>query len=448
MITTVIKKLQARLTEPTYILPLVIFRVVFGLLMCFSQLRFLSKGWIEDCYTNPQFHFTYQFFDWIEPFGNTTMYLIVVATALFALCIGFGLFYRVSTVLFFMSFTYLELIEKSWYLNHYYFASLIAFLLIWLPAHRNHSLDSRIFKRIRLAEVPQWTVLILKIQIAIVYIFGGIAKLNSDWLIEAQPLKIWLQARTDTPILGSLFQYDSIAYLFSWTGSLYDLTIPFLLFYKRSRPWAYILVVIFHVLTYALFNIGMFPWMMIGASLIFITSTEWKNLFHKLGLSNKEISSDAKPFCSNKIAIPLLVVYTLFQFAFPLRHFALTNNVLWTENGFRFAWHVMVMEKNGFTEFTIVDNNTQKKFTVYPSQYLTVIQEKQMSFQPDMIWQFAQHLNEQFNTDNTKELSIFVNSKVSLNGRSSQTFMAPETDLLKVKTADEIYVHVLPLKKK
>lgn len=440
-----IKKVYALLVKPTSILPLAIFRMAFGFLMCFSQLRFISKGWVEDCYIDPKFHFTYQYFDWIQPFNSTTMYAIIIGSALCALCIGLGLFYRVATVLFFISFTYLELIEKSWYLNHYYFASLIAFLLIVLPAHRNYSFDTSIFKKTRLAKVPEWTILILKMQLAAVYFFGGIAKLKSDWLVDAQPLKIWLKARTDIPLIGSVFEYDVTPYLFSWTGMVYDLAIPFLLFCKRSRPWAYILVVVFHVLTYIMFNIGMFPWVMIAGSLIFITSDEWQKLFNRFGLKFKQISADAKAFKTNRITIPLLLLYVVFQFTFPLRRFALTDNVCWTENGFRFAWHVMVMEKNGFAEFTIVDNDTEKKFTVYPIQYLSVIQEKQMSFQPDMIWQFAQYLNQEFNENSTKNLSVYVKSKVSLNGRGSQTFIDPKVDLLKVKSVDEVYATVVPL---
>ena len=440
-----IRELPTWLQKPTQILPLAIFRMAFGFLMCFSQLRFMFKGWIEACYVEPNFHFTYQYFEWVKPFDLTTMYILVGASALFALFIGLGLFYRISTVAFFLLFTYLELIEKSWYLNHYYFASLVAFLLIWLPAHRNYSFDAINFKAIRLKKVPRWTILVLKIQVAVVYLFGGIAKLNPDWLFEAQPLKIWLRARTDTPFIGSLFEYDLTPYLFSWGGLLYDLTIPFLLWTKRTRPWAYVFVVGFHVMTYILFNIGMFPWMMIAASLIFITDEEWGKLFRRLGIHGREITANTEVYKTNKVAFPLLLVYLAFQFLFPLRHYALTDNVSWTENGFRFAWHVMVMEKNGFAEFTVVDNNNGKKFTVYPSQYLSEIQEKQMSFQPDMIWQFARYLAVKHDPEGTGNLSIFVNSKVSLNGRSSQTYIDPELDLLKIKAMDAIYGNVVEL---
>ncbi|WP_438424227.1 HTTM domain-containing protein [Aquimarina macrocephali] len=444
MITTVIKRIYEIFSKSTSILPLAIYRIAFGFLMCFSQLRFMYKGWIEDCYTSPKFHFTYQYFDWIQPLDTTIMYIIVGASAVFALFVGLGMLYRVSAVLFFISFTYLELIEKSWYLNHYYFASLVAFLLIWLPAHRNYSIDALIHKNIRLSKVPSWTIIALKLQIAVVYIFGGIAKLKSDWLFEAQPLKIWLGARTDIPLIGELFQYDSTAYAFSWIGMVYDLSIPFLLWNKRCRPWAYILVIIFHVLTYILFNIGMFPWLMMAGSLIFITADEWKAIGKKIRISIKGLPAiTTKEYKTSKIAIPLLLIYFVFQFTFPLRHTILTDHLLWTENGLRFSWHVMIMEKNGFTEFTVVDHENQKKFTVYPSQHLTVIQEKQMSFQPDMIWQFAHYLKKEYNKRGIENMSIYVNSKVSLNGRPSQLFIDPKTDLLAIKDVDDIYRHVM-----
>lgn len=438
-----IDKWCSKLLEPTSILPLAIFRMVFGFLMCFSQIRFLCKGWVEDCFLAPRFHFTYHYFEWIRPFGTSAMYAIVIGSAVLALFIGLGLFYRVSSMLFFLSFTYLELIEKSWYLNHYYFASLVAFLLIWLPAHRNYSIDTLTFKSIRSNNVPHWTTVVLKLQIAVVYIFGGIAKLKPDWLLEAQPLKIWLRTKADLPVLGDLFTYDTTAFLFGWGGMLYDLAIPFLLWHKRSRPWAYILVVVFHVLTYMLFNIGMFPWIMIAGSLIFVTADEWESLFQKFHIPLKNPRTPSKPLHTGKFVLPLLCLYFIFQFTFPLRHFVLSNNVLWSENGIRFAWHVMVMEKNGFAEFTVIDNATQQKFTVYPSQYLTEIQEKQMAFQPDMIWQFAKYLGKKINNDGTKDLSVYVNSKVSLNGRGSRTYIDPKIDLLKITAMNDVYDYVL-----
>ncbi|MEP1490129.1 MAG: HTTM domain-containing protein [Algibacter sp.] len=432
----------AFLYKETSILPLAIFRMAFGFLMAFSMVRFMYNGWIEDCYIKPDFHFTYQFFDWIKPFDSLSMYAIVSFCALSALFIGLGFLYRISTLLFFITFTYLELIEKAWYLNHYYFVSLVAFLLLLVPAQSRFSLDAKFNPKIKRSEVPSWTIIIFKLQLCTVYFFGGIAKLKSDWLLEAQPLKIWLNARTDMPLIGGLFEYDITPFLFSWSGMLYDLTIPFLLWTKKTRPMAYVLVVVFHILTYALFNIGMFPWLMIFGSLVFITNQEWqkiRTLFYKKPVIEKQISS----YKTKSITLPFLIAFFVFQFLFPLRHFVLTDHVLWTENGMRFAWHVMIMEKNGFAEFTVIDKETNKRWKEYPSQRLSSIQEKQMSFQPDMIWQYAQFLKGKYEAKGFKTISIYVNSKVSLNGRPSKTFIDFKKNLVKIKSIDEIYDYVL-----
>jgi hypothetical protein len=441
---TVIKKWIVSLTKETSILPLAIFRIAFGFLMAFSMFRFIYKGWIEDCYITPNFHFTYQYFNWIKPFDTTTMYGIVILCALAAIGIGLGFLYRISTIVFFITFTYLELIEKSWYLNHYYFVSLVALLLIFVPANRNYSLDSKLKPTIILNNVPNWSIIILKLQLCVVYFFGGVAKLKPDWLLNAQPLKIWLSARTDLPIIGWLFEYEFTAYFFSWSGMLYDLTIPFLLWNKKTRPIAYLLVIVFHILTYALFNIGMFPWLMIFGSLIFITQQEWTKIAHFFSV---EISTkkQVNHFKTKPFVIPFLTIFFILQFTIPFRHFFVTDNVLWTENGFRFAWHVMVMEKNGFTEFTVIDKKTNKRWKEHPSSRLTAIQEKQMSFQPDMIWQYAKFLEKTYNNNGFTNVEIYVNSKVSLNGRSSKTYIEPSKNLLEIKSVNNIYKYILKL---
>lgn len=407
--------------------------------------RFMAMGWIEDSYITPTFHFTYQYFDWVRPFDTSTMYAIVAICGISALCIGLGLFYRFTSILFFVSFTYLELIEKSWYLNHYYFVSIVAFLLLFLPAHRNYSLDVKWFKNMRLSIVPNWTIAVLRFQICLVYFFGGIAKLKYDWLIEAQPLTIWLKAKADLPFVGWLFEYNITPYIFSWSGLLFDLAIPFLLWRKQTRPYALVLVIIFHGLTFVLFNIGMFPWLMMFGSLIFVSADEWKYVlkcFHlKLPIYKSTIA-----FKTNKLIISFLALFIFAQILLPLRHFALTKNVSWTENGFRFAWHVMVMEKNGYAEFMVIDPNSGKRWVEYPSKNLTTIQEKQMSFQPDMIWQYAQFLQKKYQKRGFENCEVYVDCRVSLNGRRSQQYMNPKVNLANLKDVDAIYEYVLPLK--
>jgi len=279
----------SQLNKPVSIAPLVTFRITFGLLMFFSIARFCSRGWINKVYVNPKFHFSYSGFEWIQAFGNTGMYVVFASMLMSTLLITIGLYYRAAIIIFFLSFTYVELIDVTTYLNHYYFISLVAFLLIWLPANRAYSLDAR-WKKVKAAElVPAWTIGIIRFQIGLVYVFAGLAKLNPDWLLEALPMRIWLPGTTHLPIVGNLMYETWIAYVFAWFGAAYDLFIVVFLLNKKSRPFAYCFVVIFHIATAIFFpGIGMFPYVMMTSSLIFFSGD-----FHKILLSKLSIGRNS-----------------------------------------------------------------------------------------------------------------------------------------------------------
>ena len=251
------------------IAPLIVFRVLFGFMMALSILRFAFKGWISDLYITPEFYFSYWGFEWIKPLPGMAMYVVFGLMFIAAIGVMLGAFYRVSASLFFLLFTYVELIDKTNYLNHYYFVSLVALLLCFVPAHQGFSVDAALGRVNTLHRIPSWCVNIFKLQLGLVYFYAGIAKLNHDWLINAMPLKLWLPSVSDTPLIGVLFNHDWTAYLLSWSGALYDLTIPFLLLWSVTRGGAYLLVVVFHIMTAALFQIGIFPYVMIISTLIF-----------------------------------------------------------------------------------------------------------------------------------------------------------------------------------
>ena len=259
------------LNKQTSSYSLSVFRFLFGLLMSISIVRFWLKGWIKELYLNPTFHFSYSLFEWVKPIGECT-YLLFLICFISALLVCIGLKYRLSIIVFFLSFTYIELMDKTTYLNHYYFISVVSFLLIFLPANLSFSVDS-ILKKTKFLKIPQWSVDSIKFLISIVYLYAAIAKINSDWLIEAMPLKIWISSKYHYPLVGdTLFQQEWFYYLMSWGGFLYDLFIPVLLLYSRTRLFAFVMVIIFHVLTKILFPIGMFPYIMIISAIIFFSS--------------------------------------------------------------------------------------------------------------------------------------------------------------------------------
>jgi hypothetical protein len=256
------------------ITPLVTFRMLFGVMMFMSTLRFWLKGWITTQYVDPSFHFTYPGFEWVKPLGNEGMHILYLFVGLASILIALGWFYRVAIVVFFLCFTYIELIDVTYYLNHYYFISLISFLLIFLPAHRCLSFDVYFQRVTKIDFVPLWMIGCIRLQLGIVYFFAGLAKLNSDWLIHAQPMKIWLPTKSHLPLIGDLMYKEWVAYLFSWFGAVYDLFIVFFLLCRRTRAFAYIVVLGFLISTAVFFpSIGMFPYIMMASSLFFLVVT-------------------------------------------------------------------------------------------------------------------------------------------------------------------------------
>ena len=248
--------------------PLAIFRIAFGLLMFISMIRFWALGWIDKLYIQPIFFFSYYGFEWIKPLGSLTYFLFFIC-GLSALFVAIGLRYKWAIIAFFLSFTYIELMDKTTYLNHYYFVSVLSFLLIFLPAGNYFSWDTLKNPRKLFLQIPQWNIDAIKLLLCIVYLFAGLAKLNSEWLLQGMPLKIWLPTKDDLPMIGFLFRYDWMIYLFAWGGALYDLIIPFLLLNRKTIALGFTMVVFFHLLTAILFPIGMFPYLMIFSALIF-----------------------------------------------------------------------------------------------------------------------------------------------------------------------------------
>ncbi|UZO80429.1 HTTM domain-containing protein [Aquimarina sp. ERC-38] len=414
--------------------PLAVFRILFGIMMCISIIRFWSYGWIDKLYIQPNFFFSYYGFEWVKPMGAYT-YILFVICGLSALFITIGFKYRIAIVSFFLSFTYIELMDKTTYLNHYYFISILSFLLIFLPANAYFSIDAY-YKGYAYRKIPQWCMDAIKILLTIVYFYAGLAKLNSDWLLHAMPLKIWLPSKFDTPLLGDLLQKEWVHYLFSYSGALYDLCIPALLWYRKTRGVAFFLVVIFHVLTRVLFPIGMFPYIMIVSAMVFFDAGIHHKILnfvnHLLPFNEKSVPiKDQYDFSlkNKKIIYPIIGCFFLVQLALPFRYVLYPGELFWTEQGYRFSWRVMLMEKAGYITFKVVDQKTNKRFYVNNRDFLTSFQEKQMATQPDFILEYAHYLEDFFETKNQTNVSVYADSYVTLNGRLSTPFVDPEVDL-------------------
>lgn len=431
-----------RFNRPVSIAPLITFRIVFGLLMLFSILRFWYRGWIGTVYVTPKFHFSYSGFGWVKPLGETGMYVLFGVIVLACLCILLGLLYRLAATVFFAGFTYVELLDVTTYLNHYYFISLVAFILIWLPANRHYSLDVKIWPGIRRQTVPAWTIGILRFQLGIVYVFAGLAKLNPDWLFNAQPMRMWLPAKTHLPLVGGLMYETWVAYLFAWFGAAYDLFIVFFMLNRRTRPVAYLFVIGFHVATAVFFpGIGMFPYVMITCSLVFFSGE-----FHERLLPFYNKSAGSYSFRYPSLMKAVVCVYVFIQLIVPLRFLVYPGHLFWHEEGYRFSWRVMLMEKSGAAYFTVKDADHHQSLTVNNAQFLTPLQEKMMSTQPDMILKYAHHLAREYAAQGIKGPEVYGEIYVSLNGQRSRLFIDSTVNLAARPVSWLHYDWVLPYK--
>ncbi|MEM6724236.1 MAG: HTTM domain-containing protein, partial [Bacteroidota bacterium] len=336
-----------------------------------------------------------------------------------------------------------------WYLNHYYLILILAFMMIWMPANQYFSLD-RYFGFRRTVTVSSFWQNALKIQTTIVYFFAALAKFNADWIFEALPLRIWLANLNPTPGIGSFLSEYWVASLFSIGGLCYDLSIPLLLWYRRTRFIGIALVILFHLLTAVLFPIGMFPYLMIACAFLFLTDEDWQWVLSYFFPSS--MSWDAGPISNEKANLPsknsfsliqgILVVHLLIQVILPSRRFFHQDAYLWTERHFRFGWNVMIVDKKGLTTFKVYNHDSNAEWRIDPLEHLTPVQNLYMSYQADMIWQFAQFLKTDLNAKGFTNISIYPDSFVTLNGRPSKRYLPTDLDLLSIKMS-HIYRYVL-----
>ena len=435
-----------RLFQRVDIASLVFFRIGFGLL-AFSEVMVL---WTYNHLTlhafDPgSFQFKYFGFEWVvplaEPFMSTFFAFMLLA------CVGiiFGKWYRLCTFLFALGFTYVFLLEKAHYLNHGYLLIWLSFIMAFLPANREWSLDVARKPALRRKTIPFWSLAILPFLMGVVYFYGGLAKINADWL-HAMPMIPWLQHQADRPYIGWLLAKEGTAFFMSYGGLFLDLSITFLLLFRKTRLPALGAALFFHLCNSLLFNIGVFPWLSLLLTLLFfppdlprrwlaLLRVRLKIIDRMASRWNQRMASapDAGSWHDQKGYKPFiktgLVLLVAFHLLYPLRHHLLEGPVAWTEEGHRFAWRMMLRWKSGHGHFTIVDPATGERQAVQPSEYLSPKQTRKLFAHPDMILQFAHYLRDTWCDKGIEDVQVYAAISAQLNGRPYQTFVDPEVDL-------------------
>jgi vitamin K-dependent gamma-carboxylase len=437
--------LSERAFEPVDIASLAVFRIAFGAVMAWEVVRYFQHGWIASYYIDPQFHFTYFGFGWVKPWPGEGMYVHFVVLGLAALGMMLGLFYRVSAVVFLVGFVYVFLLDQAFYLNHFYLIALLAFVLVLVPVHRALSLDARRRPKLRSDVAPAWALWLVRAQVGIPYLYGGIAKLNADWL-RGEPIGTWVAEREDFPLIGPLLTHEWAGLAFAYGGLLLDLTIVPILLWRRTRTWAFAVALVFHALNATLFRIGIFPWLMIAATSIFF-EPDWPRRWGLLPQRLDPGPDSPRPMTPVRARLVLggLAAYLAVQALVPLRHFAYPGDVSWTEEGHLFSWHMKLRDKEATVRLAVRDPDTGEGWTVRPRDLLSRRQANKMAGHPDMILQFAHYLAERGRRDGRPRLQVRALTSASVNGREEQMLVDPDTDLAAEPRTLAAAAWILPL---
>ena len=445
-----------------------------------------QKGGRDGCSSNRLFLFKYDGFSWVQPLPPGPHQAVFYALAVLAVGVTLGLAYRACAALLFLGWGYVFLLDQSLYLNHLYLVVLVTGLAAFLPANRALSLDAKLRPSIRTETVSRWTLAVLRAEIGLVYFFGGVAKLNADWL-SGVPMQLMLVDRGD--VLGQTAGEPWAAYLFAYGGLTFDLLIVPLLWWNRTRLPALAAAVGFHLANHFLFRIGVFPWFMLAATLILwpprrLSLLGFARLYSVLvtiGLllafaadrnvpgwgavaavgamvvlwilpdwrppvvkqddpvSRADLPIPAvKPGRGERLVVAGMMCLLAWQCVMPLRHWAYPGDVSWTEQGHKWSWHMKLRVKVP-TEatFFVLDRDGHLLAMIDPrgpQSPLTPTQARTMATRPELILQFAHFLADDWRRRAGGPVKVTANVRVSLNDRPPAHLIDPEVDLATVES--------------
>jgi len=422
-----------------------------------------------DCmYRSSNMLFKYHYFEWVRLWPGVGLELNFLVMGLSAICIMLGLYYRFAMVLCTLCFSYVFFLDQALYLNHFYLVILFCCIMVFVPAHHYWSLDARRKPAIASTTVPAWSRLWLVIQLEIVLIYAGLVKVNWDWL-NLEPMRLWMttQAQGHHSIFHWLTQDPGIAAASYGVILLHLVGAPLLLWRKTRLP-VFLVYCVFHTINAFVFDIGIFPWMTIAATLV-LFDPDWPKQFYawwrskRAGASSQTHSSPNNIASNNAMnnssspanqmaALPVnlsashftkvfllifIVSWLAVQILVPLRHWQLPGDVAWNEGGHRFSWRMKLRDKRGSATFYVVRND-QPAVIVEPATHLNRAQQIKMACIPDLIWQYAQFLEQQHSIAAGDDVKIYVDTSCSLNTREAVPLINRLVDLTSIPRTEPL----------
>lgn len=411
---------------------LVLFRAFFGLLITLEAWGAIATGWVRRILVEPDFTFNFIGFDFLQTFPGTgpQMYAYFVIMGIFGCMVMLGYKYRFAVIGYAVMWSAVYFMQKTAYNNHYYLLMLLLWIMTLLPAHTSFSLDAKKNPAIRNQSMPRWVPILIIAQLWIVYTYASIAKMYPDWL-DGTSTTLLMQGRKNTWLIGDVLQLPWVPWVVAYIGILFDgLIIPALL-WKKTRKWAFGISIFFHLFNSAVFQIGIFPYMSLAFTLFFFPSEVIHRIFLKRWKPYYDGTQEIRLPKLRTVGITVIGAFLLLQIALPSRHRFIQDDVLWTEEGHRMSWRMMLRVKGGATYFTVLDKATNKRTRIKPQDYLSKRQLRTIRTKPDVIWQFAQRLKKEY-AEKGQDVAVFVNCRVKVNGRKLRQLIDPKVDLTTV----------------
>ncbi len=423
-------KLDNILYKPISGASLGIFRILCGLLLSgFFLVRFANKDYIDATFVKAQILFKYPGLEFIEIGPSWLIYLLCYSLSVAAILLTIGLFYRVVSIYLLIAYGYLFFLDMTLGNNHFYLFIILFLFFSVTNCHHYYSVDAK-FRKTQ-TSIPSWHLNLFRFQFFMAYFMGGIAKINSDWLT----LKT-----TRAMVDGRLWEMSDqlanfFAAFFAYGGLLFDLIIPFMLFFKQGRKWALPIIIFFNITNRFMHEIDIFPLLMLASFILFIPPANVEHFLSKKikSINVKPISTQLAVTRLKKTVITFaLTLFISFQVLFPFRHLAIPGNILWTGDGYAFSWHMMTSFSGGMVKFKVRDKITNEVFWISPEDHLNPRQHKFLFRYPHLSVQFANLLEEIAIRDGLIDPEVTVILKVSLNGRGHQYMIDPGLDLTQV----------------
>lgn len=407
---------------------LIVFRVFYGLLVSAECYGAIATGWVRRTLVEPQFTFSFIGFEWLQPLPGNGMYIYFAVMGTLGLLIAFGYKYRFSALAFAVLWSGVYLMQKTSYNNHYYLLMLLAYIMAFLPANRDASLDMKLSPKLRSQTMFNGVRWIIILQLFIVYTYASVAKLYADWL-DFSMIEVLMSSKKGYYVIGDLLQQKWVHKIIAVFGICFDLLIVPALLWKPTRKIAFVLSIFFHLFNSIVFQIGIFPYLSLAFIVFFFEPQTIRNIF----LRTKKIIPETKIIIpkNKNVILTVLGIYFLFQLVLPLRHHFFKDDVLWTEEGHRLSWRMMLRSRSGSITFRVVNTEAKDTILINLNDYLTKKQQRRVACYPDFIWQFAQYLKKEY-AQKGDNVQVFAKNKVRVNQAPRRELIDPNVDLANV----------------